>query len=102
MPPQLSGVAPPSRNGTIGTTEIAKSWDDHGILHFFAGKSSFYSVDLGIRYFACALVGFGVIWMSRRWLAGKRPIPKLPNFRQIRREIFYSVLTIVICGCIQS
>ncbi|GAA4222762.1 sterol desaturase family protein [Sagittula sp. NFXS13] len=67
---------------------------------FLLENLAFYSVDLGIRYFACALVGFGVLWMGRRWIAGKRPLPKLPKSRQIRREIAYSLATIVICGCI--
>lgn len=67
---------------------------------FLLENLAFYSVDLGIRYFACALVGFGVLWMGRRWIAGKRPLHKLPKSRQIRREIAYSLATIVICGCI--
>ena len=67
---------------------------------FLLENLAFYSIDLGIRYFACALIGFGILWMMRRWLAGKRPVPRLPKSRQIRREIGYSVATIVICGCI--
>ena len=59
-----------------------------------------YSADLGIRYFTCALIGFGILIMTRRWLAGKRPVPRLPKSRQIRREIGFSLATIVICGCI--
>ena len=67
---------------------------------FLLENLAFYSIDLGIRYFACALIGFGILWMMRRWLAGKRPVPRLPKSRQIRREIGYSVATIVICGSI--
>lgn len=67
---------------------------------FLLESLAIYSVDLGIRYFPCALIGFAVLWMTRRWIAGKRPVPRLPKSRQIRREIGYSLATIVLCGCI--
>ena len=66
--------------------------------NYLLGSVATYSVDLGIRYFALALAGFALLWVARRVIAGKRPVPRIPTSRQVRREVFYSLVTILLCG----
>ncbi|HAM72396.1 MAG TPA: sterol desaturase [Verrucomicrobiales bacterium] len=70
-----------------------------GTRHSFLERSLFTTLEVGLRYFLFA----GVAWILAYWLFRNRwfhrkIIPRFPASADVRREIGYSLLTLVIFG----
>lgn len=64
---QLFGVFVPPQGASLWVTDPSKRRGTRmDYIAFLLERTAFYSVDRGLRYFACALVEFAVLWMSRR------------------------------------
>jgi Delta7-sterol 5-desaturase len=60
-----------------------------------------YSWEVAYRYFGFSLLAFALIWWAAsRRSPGSRPMPQAVKRRQLVREFFYSLSTIVICAAI--